>query len=260
MTGENIEIWRAQLLCQPEGFQLITNEGVKFFMAGSPETRDSWHRGSVAGGVGNDMPLGASGRFLRAGVWTARVPWSGSDCQLVMEVGDALPTDALTPYIRIHPLSCALDGQIKARDHHDSSLSRNTVRRGDTNVADIGDLVKTRKTSIKGLGFDDARDLHMDANRHSETHSAGRRATSTSLTLNISDTVKLASTAPPLFDFTWQGAVVASYVPVLIPPSPTIQFWLFQPDQACYLSKWPLKCGLIISSLRDQFFAACFLT
>ena len=202
------------------------HDGIEFFIVGSQETRESWHGGSVAGAAVQDLPLGTSGCNLRPGLWAAQVPWGGEDCQLLMEVGDALPMDGVTPYVRLHPLSCISAEEVAIR---------NSQRRGIRSA----NLQRVRNTSLP-VRRPSAQIQNKSPIPHQRMVSSSQLPTlglRDSFTLNILDSVKTANTSSVIYDFTLGGGLLASYGIISILPAADFQFWLIQPDQAYYLSK-----------------------
>jgi hypothetical protein len=195
----------------------------EIFMAGSEETRESWHGGSLAKELGEDLPIGSSGRRLSRGLWTADVPLGDEQCRLFLELRDTFPSDALTPYVRVHPLSCEPASKASVRGQGGGGHSKDRITGASHDLRGSRAANKSSSNASK----DYRRSIRRDA-----------AATSDALKQpNISGTVSTLVTSPSLYDFSVDGAIIASYFAVNISETAGFQFWLIQPVQARLLGE-----------------------
>ena len=222
-----MEVWLAQPICQSEGFQLTLADGMTIFMTGSPQTRDSWHGGALLNTSGHDIPLGASGRILRPGVWTSYVPFGGGQCQLLMELSESVSVHVSTPYVRIHPLFCDPSLQVGMRRETVSTSTYSTAQ------AASMDFGQNLHPSMKA--GNEAKELPK-RKRRQELPKRKRGQVVAVEALNISGPINVADTSP-LYDFTVGGNIVASYATFTVPAALGLQYWLIKPVQARYIGE-----------------------
>jgi hypothetical protein len=229
-------------------------------MAGTPETRASWFGGAAASAAGGDAPIGTGGRALRTGLWGGEVPWGGARCQLLVELGDALPAaDALTPHVRVHALACDPAAAAALRREEPDVPAAPAAPHQPPPLAPLAAAAaapqtpagETRHRPAGGLGA--ARrgaappgrtDIPADgAPTHRPTQRAHLRAGEPdwggAAALLGGAAVAVADTARPHVVFALDGAAVASFGTVVVPPAEDEQLWLIQPDGALYISAPP---------------------
>ena len=205
-------------------------------MTGSQETRNSWHDGEVAGGAGNGLPLGASGRVLQRGVWTTELSWNGDQCQVLLEVDDALPVDGASPYIRVHPMSCNLATEAAVRISHPS---------GSESQASLPPKLRARQHTVElplhtQSALSGRADMEAATTAKVPAHPWRRSQAGVSEAVSISGPVINVGSWPftETAYFTLGGAVIASSLSVPVPANPAYQYLLIQPDMAEYLGSW----------------------
>ena len=202
-------------------------------MTGSQETRSSWHGGEIAGGVTGGLPLGSSGNILQRGVWAAQVPWGGKQCQVLMELDDALPVEGVSPYIRVHPLSCIPSTEAAVRNQHRLPASASLFPAA--KISSHNSSAETLKAvpSVSTAGVDVGGNNAVEA----ESQALRSRRTGDIDTLNISSIVNNVDTSQSVatYQFTLGGTVVSFYVPLTISAAPGDQYFLIQPLQSQYL-------------------------